>query len=400
MVWDWSIAIKGLQPEAQLEVQEVNYTKAGYEVTPSGNPVDAGGDGTSYHGTVQTGTVIAGYTIDDVITQKNQATFPLFDTGASQKIFIARLNAQHGGANYPLIITKTRLSLSERAYLENTLRTVPFSNAEYWLGPAPNKPIYYSFGQEDMLVIRGQRVTYTEEDGNPMSGEIEFLDQRQWTMVAVTSIRYQEGRPADFNFVNSYTERTTGIDIVKVDSTGRTKKVPGAIFTLTQLDETTRPGHIVYKHKDSAPDELEKQVESPATDGDGETAFSGLYSGYYEIKETKVPDGYILQGECCIYVKVDDGVAYYLAVDEDETKPITEWAAIEQTDNDDLIQFTLGTADNQLTAGDETTNTLFSIGNTPGAALPSTGGPGTHLFYLLGILLAILACAGWVRRDV
>ena len=37
-----------------------------------------------------------------------------------------------------------------------------------------------------------------------------------------------------------------------------------------------------------------------------------------------------------------------------------------------------------------------TIGNTPGAALPSTGGPGTNLLYLLGGLLITFAGAGFI----
>ena len=38
-------------------------------------------------------------------------------------------------------------------------------------------------------------------------------------------------------------------------------------------------------------------------------------------------------------------------------------------------------------------------GNTPGAALPDTGGVGTTLFYLLGMMLTGLAGAGLVMRK-
>lgn len=47
-------------------------------------------------------------------------------------------------------------------------------------------------------------------------------------MVATVTMTYVEGRPADFNFVNSYTEKGVGIDIVKVDKSQRTKTLPGA----------------------------------------------------------------------------------------------------------------------------------------------------------------------------
>ena len=64
-----------------------------------------------------------------------------------------------------------------------------------------------------------------------------------------------------------------------------------------------------------------------------------------------------------------------------------------------MVQVTAGRADDPATTDtDETVNTLFSIGNTPGAALPNTGGPGTTLIYLLGILLTGFAGAGMVLK--
>ncbi len=40
----------------------------------------------------------------------------------------------------------------------------------------------------------------------------------------------------------------------------------------------------------------------------------------------------------------------------------------------------------------------FVIGNTPGATLPNTGGPGTNLIYLFGFLMTGLAGAGLVMK--
>ena len=210
-------------------------------------------------------------------------------------------------------------------------------------------------------------------------------------------ITYKEGRPADFNFVNSYTEKGVGIDIVKVDKENRTTKLPGAKFTLTQLDETTTSGSIVYK-KIEGTNTLAKQVVLDATDNNGETSFSNLTKGYYEIKETQMPAGYVLHGDGCIYVKIEDGVASYLLVNEDETVPITEWTTITQTEATDMVQVTAGSADDLTTVTDETTATSLSIGNTPGAALPNTGGTGTLIFYVLGFLLTSVAGIGLIFK--
>lgn len=389
VVWDWKIAIKGLQPDAQVEVQEMNYSKPGYEVSTTVNPNNAGGDGTSYTGTVSSSTTVQ--SIASVITEQNSLVFPLEDKGTEQTIFIARIVPSQTS----LVISKNKLTLSERAALEEELHHM--SNAEDWYNNT--SPMYYTFedaANNQITVRNSSTVTYFEEGGK---GYIRFDKKAQWNMVASRKIIYVEGRPADFNFTNSYTEKGVGIDIIKVDEKQRTTKLPGAVFTLTKLDESTKPGHIVYK-KIAGTDTLEKQEVSDATNKNGAVSFSNLTSGYYEIKETQMPAGYVLEGDGCIYVKIEDGVAKYLAVSENEETAITGWTTISQTSSEDLVQVTVGRADDPATEEtDESSNTLFSIGNTPGVALPNTGGPGTTALYLIGIMLTAFAGAGLAMKK-
>ena len=48
---------------------------------------------------------------------------------------------------------------------------------------------------------------------------------------------------------------------------------------------------------------------------------------------------------------------------------------------------------------DGTVSADITVGNTPGAALPNTGGSGTTTFYLLGFMLTAFAGAGLVMRK-
>ena len=43
------------------------------------------------------------------------------------------------------------------------------------------------------------------------------------------------------------------------------------------------------------------------------------------------------------------------------------------------------------TPATDATPATFTVGNTPGAALPSTGGPGTSMFYVFGSIITLLA---------
>ena len=51
-----------------------------------------------------------------------------------------------------------------------------------------------------------------------------------------------------------------------------------------------------------------------------------------------------------------------------------------------------------FTAAGENSLALLKIENTPGAALPNTGGPGTCMIYLSGMALICLATAGLVMK--
>lgn len=387
IVWDWKIAIRGLNPDGVVKIEEVGYQKPGYEVTPSATPDD--GSGTSYEGTVIAGTTVESV-VPTVITEQSRLRYPLSDLGDQATIFIARIVPSQTS----LVVSKNKLNMSERAALEEMLRHMP--NAQDWYNGTT--PMYYSFEEavNNQIVVRNQStVTY-----NPLANEIVFSKKAQWNMVGTALMTYKPGRPADFNFRNEYVEKGTGIDVVKVDKDKRTTKLPGAEFTITKVDEATTPAHIIYKKK-AGTDEPEYQKVSAPTDADGKTSFSNLLGGYYEIKETKLPDGYILTEGTTFYIKIADGVAQYLVIDADPDKAITDWATASSTEATAIVQVdSVGTADDPATPQDETVNTVVSVGNTPGTALPKTGGPGTSLFYLLGIMLTVFAGAALVRKKM
>ena len=98
-----------------------------------------------------------------------------------------------------------------------------------------------------------------------------------------------------------------------------------------------------------------------------------LTPGTYYLFETKAPDGYNTL-EAPIEIIVSDG----------------------------HINWTQGThqiAKDSSREGDIVDHTAtFNVQNTAGAELPSTGGPGTKLIYLIGLILAALSGAGLVIR--
>ena len=102
------------------------------------------------------------------------------------------------------------------------------------------------------------------------------------------------------------------------------------------------------------------------TNSDGKITFDKIVPGRYKLEETDPPTGYV-KSEGPYFINVSgDGTG-------DNVEGTVLYASVE--------------------------GHVFTIENTPGAALPSTGGPGTSLIYFLGIILTCLAGAGLILRK-
>ena len=157
------------------------------------------------------------------------------------------------------------------------------------------------------------------------------------------------------------------------------KKLAGAKFVLKKVGET---GDVYYHWDDARKtvgwvpvanaadpktvDDWETAgVTVAVTDSNGKTTFKGLDSGKYALVEIDAPNGYNLLKEP---VDVEITVEY----DAETGKPKTTSATA--ADNNGQYSQTK------------------SVENKSGAELPSTGGIGTTVFYVLGGLLVV--CAG------
>jgi fimbrial isopeptide formation D2 family protein/LPXTG-motif cell wall-anchored protein len=159
----------------------------------------------------------------------------------------------------------------------------------------------------------------------------------------------------------------------------------GASFTLTPVDGT--PG--VAKTVDSA--------------NGGHIQFLGLDAGNYELVENSAPAGY-----------VKDSKTYLVSIvpqydNTDVDNPIlVKYDVVFKVKNDDGTYTDLTTATFTATAsgtGNGATVTSSNhaqhtqvLGNTPGAELPSTGGIGTTIFYVVGATLVVGAGVLLVTR--
>ena len=163
------------------------------------------------------------------------------------------------------------------------------------------------------------------------------------------------------------TKNEVPLRIVKVDKSDRTKPLSGAGFTLRKLNEdgngtSTNDGPVI----------------SDLTDSEGKTSFSKLNDGYYEIKETTVPAGYVISDSGAFYIHVQNGSITLLA--KDISKPVAEWNEYTPEEEDSI----------------QIENTTVTIGNPPGVILPATGGEGRLRIYLIGIALILIGGAGYI----
>ncbi|MBR2255994.1 MAG: Cna B-type domain-containing protein [Blautia sp.] len=177
--------------------------------------------------------------------------------------------------------------------------------------------------------------------------------------------------------VNNKKKSTVDFDILKV-AAGTTSPLEGAAFTIQKILETSQTASVVK--------EGEAVASVPEITGsDGKVSFKGISAGCYEVKETVTPDGYIQTGEGTFYVKVDSSGLHLL----------------EKVITDGKLSYREATT---AKVGDVTISTMegtvtFTVENTPGAALPSTGGPGTNLIYLIGLTFTAFAGAGLVMKK-
>ena len=171
--------------------------------------------------------------------------------------------------------------------------------------------------------------------------------------------------------------------INKVDS--ENKPLTGAAFKLEKL----------IKGKDGAADTWTTVKEFIVDETTTSFTFSGLDDGQYKLTETKTPVGY----------NTIDPIYFVIEATHDETADaptlktlnayLTDANGNKQTEVKDgeSVNIDLGTVD--LTAGSITTTVV----NKSGSELPSTGGIGTTIFYVLGGVLVLAAVVLLVTKK-
>ncbi|AQP43308.1 fimbrial subunit B protein [Streptococcus gallolyticus] len=184
------------------------------------------------------------------------------------------------------------------------------------------------------------------------------------------------GNPNKVKLTYSNNPNNTGDGTSKPGDTGETPEDTVIVFTYKVVvnkvkEDGTSPlegaGFTLYK-KDSSGKWNEVETISA---GDTTTfTFSGLDDGDYKLVETTVPDGYNKASD------VEFTISASHSEEADEPKLIS--LSVDQTSAD----FTSSTTDGSLTT---------DVVNKKGSVLPSTGGMGTTILYVVGTILVLAA---------
>lgn len=201
----------------------------------------------------------------------------------------------------------------------------------------------------------------------------------------ITDKTYHYTFAIDGNRYGSGSEKTTELIKVGVDKNGNpitvftegeelptgVSPLEGAEFTLTGV----------------GPNGTGTYSMTATSDANGRLFFNNLEVGTYTLTETKAPSGYIKdQSTHTVVISAeyyDDGLLKSYSITIDEAAIATYTTTTEAEEIKTIVK------------GD---NNSFPINNPEGTELPSTGGIGTTIFYIVGGLLVIGAAVILVAR--
>lgn len=329
------------------------------------------------------------------------------------------LSVKIGGVDYAA--TKYTLNVGEYSATDGTAMSIDF------------KDLYADFNDTNNANVAATKeivITYSAtlnenaiigETGNPNTVKLTYTNDATWDGTGTPSNGPKGVTPEDK--VITY---VTEIEITKL-VTGTTNTLEGAVFKIegTTLNKVIVEGEVFtadaqgtyYKLKDgsytttaptaantdsyaSTTDKYKMETKKTISAAPGETVvyegvsdengkvkFTGLPAGTYTVTEIAAPAG---------YNKLDGPIT----VTVNWTKPTNADTETGITSDDETCTWKYSTTGAVTTA--ETTATggkiTFNVENAAGASLPSTGGIGTTIFYIIGAILVIGAGVVLVTR--
>lgn len=232
----------------------------------------------------------------------------------------------------------------------------------------PNGPIGETTESETKTYVTGIQLNKEDEDGNPLADAEFSISGTSVNKVVVTGTVFVKDTSGTYYKLKDGTYTETPPDGTNngayEDTTTKYAKEEKAV--LSSEDGEGNPVNITA-------------ITAITADGLSVIRFEGLGEGTFEIRETRAPAGFNLLKDP-IYVRT---------VWDDVKK---EWTAFRcdvsgsRIDGDNTVQVTNGTI-------------TLTVENRTGTELPSTGGIGTTIFYVAGVLLVLGAGAMLIRKK-
>ena len=241
----------------------------------------------------------------------------------------------------------------------------------FWLDVNKKYTIVEDFGDNDnkseTADLKWKKVIVETNDpaeGTDSNEGIVYLEKTDATL-----LNQSESNPVDtITMTNYYSAPTIDITVTKVDSADNAIRLPNAEFYVSKTMTGNAESPVYYYKYDEQNDittwvpsqnNATKLISSPANDGYGTFCIHNLEDGAYTLIEVKAPDGYQLPTSNITFTVMDG-----------EVKSTSSGNSVDS-------------------------GTSINVPNTSGGTvLPETGGPGTTLMSISGLLIVAAAVGG------
>lgn len=270
-------------------------------------------------------------------------------------------------------VTVTSISVNNDVIQDQTGATPQFDS---------NKKIvidWYDEVNKQFLYNNGATVTITYTAVVTEQADIDGAGNTN--QVTLTWTTEGADQPGPGKIEENETIFTYAIALKKVNNKG--VALPGAVFEFPFYVQSTADTDGAYIYAgDTAKDGLTNQIKTPES---GVIVVKGVKTGSYEITEFKAPDGY-------------NKLTTPVIVNAAKTSETTTSKTVYLDENGKETNETTNTTKVEVNIANIAATAVVVV-NKAGTELPSTGGMGTTIFYILGSILVVAAVVLLVTKK-
>ena len=312
------------------------------------------------------------FSIGDTVTYTVRFKTSNYDGAGEKAKKIVSYTIEDTLPDFLTSVNVTSISVDNVVIHDQTGATPQFNNKKIVIK-------WYDEANKKFLYDNGATVTITYTAVVTDSAAID--GEGNTNNVTVTWTTEGGNEPGPGKLENEETIYTYAIALKKVNKEG--KALPGAVFQFpfyVKKSTTDVDGVYIYAGKDAG-EGLTNQITTPDS---GVIVVKGVKAGTYEIKEITAPDGYNkLTGSVTVVAKQTGATSTNTTVYLDENGDTTKT----QTDKEVKVEIP------------DIAATAVVVVNKAGTQLPSTGGMGTTIFYVLGSALVLGAVVLLVTKK-